>query len=219
MIDILGLDIINFLAAAILLISLLVMASVRMGQLVRSFALQSIILAAIAVVLANHTGSEHIYVVAVLTLVIKGIAIPRFMMYTIDRLKMRREIEPLIGIPASLLISAMLIIVAYYITEPLISSGEAVTRNCLAIAFSVVFIGMFMMISRRKAMTQMVGLLMMENGLVLAIISTTYGMPLIIELGVFFDVFLAVLIMGIFIFRINRTFETLDTTFMTRLRD
>jgi hydrogenase-4 component E len=219
MIEILDVDIINFLAAAILLISLLVMASVRMGQLVRSFALQSIILAAIAVVLANYTGSEHIYVVAVLTLIIKGIAIPRFMMYTIDRLKMRREIEPLIGIPASLLISAMLIIVAYYITEPLISSGEAVTRNCLAIALSVVFIGMFMMISRRKAMTQMVGLLMMENGLVLAIISTTYGMPLIIELGVFFDVFLAVLIMGIFIFRINRTFETLDTTFMTRLRD
>lgn len=219
MIEILDVDIINFLAAAILLISLLVMASVRMGQLVRSFALQSIILAAIAVVLANYTGSEHIYVVAVLTLVIKGIAIPRFMMYTIDRLKMRREIEPLIGIPASLLISAMLIIVAYYITEPLISSGEAVTRNCLAIALSVVFIGMFMMISRRKAMTQMVGLLMMENGLVLAIISTTYGMPLIIELGIFFDVFLAVLIMGIFIFRINRTFETLDTTFMTRLRD
>lgn len=219
MTDLLDVDIINFLAAAILLISLLVMASVRMGQLVRFFAMQSIMLAAISVVLANYTGSEHIYVVAALTLVIKGIAIPRFMTYTIDRLKMRREIEPLIGIPASLIISAVLIIVAYYITEPLMITGEAVTRNCLAIALAVVFIGMFMMISRRKAMTQMVGLLMMENGLFLGIISTTYGMPLIIEIGVFFDVFLAVLIMGIFIFRINRTFETLDTTFMSRLRD
>jgi hydrogenase-4 component E len=82
----------------------------------------------------------------------------------------------------------------------------------------VVFIGMFMMISRRKAITQMVGLLMMENGLFLGIISTTYGMPLIVEIGIFFDVFMAVLIMGIFAYRINRSFETLDTTFMRRLR-
>ncbi len=184
----------------------------------RSFALQSVMLATIAAVLAYHTGSEHIYVVAGLTLVVKGIVIPRFLTYSIDRLKVRREIEPLVGIPASLLVSGMLVIVAFYVTEPLISSAEAVTRNCLAISMSVVFIGMFMMISRRKAITQMVGLLMMENGLFLGIISTTYGMPLIVEIGVFFDVLMAVLIMGIFAYRINRTFETLDTTFLRRLR-
>ncbi len=218
MADLLSIDTINFLAAAILLVSLLVMASTRMGQLVRSFAFQSIMLAAISAVLAHYTGSEHIYIVAVLTLVVKGIIIPRFLMYSIDRLKVRREIEPLVGIPASLLISGGLVIVAYYVTEPLISSAEAVTRNCLAISLAVVFIGMFMMISRRKAMTQMVGLLMMENGLFLGIISTTYGMPLIVEIGIFFDVFMAVLIMGIFAYRINQTFETLDTTFLRRLR-
>lgn len=218
MTDLLSIDTINFLAAAILLVSLLVMASTRMGQLVRSFALQSIMLAAVAAVLAHQTGSDHIYLVAALTLVIKGVAIPRFLTYSVDRLKVRREIEPLVGIPASLLISGGLVIVAYYVTEPLISSAEAVTRNCLAISLSVVFIGMFMMISRRKAITQMVGLLMMENGLFLGIISTTYGMPLIVEIGIFFDVFMAVLIMGIFAYRINRSFETLDTTFMRRLR-
>jgi len=211
-------DIINFLAAAILLVSLLVMASTRMGQLVRSFAFQSLMLAAIAAVLAHYTGSEHIYVVAGLTLVVKGLVIPRFLIYSMDRLKVRREIEPLVGIPASLLISGGLVIVAYYITEPLISSAETVTRNCLAVSLAVVLIGLFMMISRRKAMTQMVGLLMMENGLFLGIISTTYGMPLIVEIGIFFDVLMAVLIMGIFAYRINQTFETLDTTFMRRLR-
>lgn len=194
------------------------MASTRMGQLVRSFAFQSLMLAAIAAVLAHYTGSEHIYVVAGLTLVVKGVVIPRFLMYSMDRLKVRREIEPLIGIPASLLISGGLVIVAYYITEPLISSAETVTRNCLAVSLAVVLIGLFMMISRRKAMTQMVGLLMMENGLFLGIISTTYGMPLIVEIGIFFDVLMAVLIMGIFAYRINQTFETLDTTFMRRLR-
>jgi len=81
------------------------MASTRMGQLVRSFAFQSLMLAAIAAVLAHYTGSEHIYVVAGLTLVVKGVVIPRFLIYSMDRLKVRREIEPLVGIPASLLIS------------------------------------------------------------------------------------------------------------------
>ncbi|MCG7844323.1 MAG: hydrogenase [Methanomassiliicoccales archaeon] len=218
MANLLSMDIINFLAAAILLVSLLVMASTRMGQLVRSFAIQSIMLAMLAAVLAYYTGSEHIYLVAGLTLVVKGMIIPRFLMYSVDRLKVKREVEPLVGIPGSLLISGALIIVSYYVTEPLISSAETVTRNCLAISLSVVLIGMFMMISRRKAMTQMVGLLMMENGLFLGIISTTYGMPLLVEIGIFFDVFMAVLIMGIFAFRVNRTFETLDTTFMRRLR-
>jgi hydrogenase-4 component E len=218
MADLLSIDIINFLAAAILLVSLLVMASTRMGQLVRSFAIQSVMLALVAAVLAHYTGSEHIYLVAGLTLVVKGIVIPRFLMYSVDRLKVKREIEPLVNIPGSLLISGALIIVSYYVTEPLISSAETVTRNCLAISMSVVLIGMFMMISRRKALTQMVGLLMMENGLFLGIISTTYGMPLIVEIGIFFDVFMAVLIMGIFAFRVNRSFETLDTTFMRRLR-
>jgi hydrogenase-4 component E len=218
MADLLSIDVINFLAAAILLVSLLVMASTRMGQLVRSFAVQSVMLALVAAVLAHYTGSEHIYLVAGLTLVVKGIVIPRFLMYSVDRLKVKREIEPLVNIPGSLLISGALIIVSYYVTEPLISSAETVTRNCLAISMSVVLIGMFMMISRRKALTQMVGLLMMENGLFLGIISTTYGMPLIVEIGIFFDVFMAVLIMGIFAFRVNRSFETLDTTFMRRLR-
>jgi len=218
MADLLSIDTINFLAAAILLMSLLVMASTRMGQLVRSFAIQSVMLAAVAAVLAYYTGSKQIYLVAGLTLIVKGLIIPRFLMYSIDRLKVRREVEPLVGIPASLLISGALIIVSYYVTEPLISSTETVTRNCLAISLSVVLIGMFMMISRRKAMTQMIGLLLMENGLFLGIISTTYEMPLIVEIGIFFDVFMAVLIMGIFAFRVNRTFETLDTTFMRRLR-
>jgi hydrogenase-4 component E len=218
MADLLSMDVINLLAAAILLVSLLVMASTRMGQLVRSFAIQSVMLAMVAAVLAYYTGSEHIYLVAALTLVVKGIVIPRFLMYSVDRLKVKREVEPLVGIPGSLLISGALIIVSYYVTEPLISSAEVVTRNCLAISMSVVLIGMFMMISRRKALTQIVGLLMMENGLFLGIISTTYGMPLVVEIGIFFDVFMAVLIMGIFAFRVNRTFETLDTTFMRRLR-
>ena len=127
--------------------------------------------------------------------------------------------ELLVNIPASLLISGGLAIVAYYITEPMIAHGTVITRNCLAISLAVVLIGFFVMISRRKAITQVMGLLMMENGLFLAAISLTYGMPMIVEIGVFFDILVGALIMGVFAFRINRTFETIDTGILKRLRD
>ena len=89
----------------------------------------------------------------------------------------------------------------------------------MAISVAVVLIGFFLMITRRKAMSEIIALLVMENGIFLGAISITYGMPLIVEIGIFFDVLVAVLIMGLFAFRINQTFETLDTTFMRRLKD
>jgi hydrogenase-4 component E len=117
------------------------------------------------------------------------------------------------------LIAGAMAILAYYVAEPLIQSGETITAGALALSLAVVLIGMFIMISRKKAITQVIGLLVMENGLFMAALSLSYGMPLIVELGVFFDIMVAVLIMGVFVFRINRTFETLDTSFLRRLRD
>jgi hydrogenase-4 component E len=139
--------------------------------------------------------------------------------YVMRRIKVEREVDPMVNIPTSLLISGGLAVLAYYVTEPLIAHGEAITRNALALSLAVVLIGFFIMISRRKAMTQVIGLLIMENGLFMAAISLTYGMPLIVELGIFFDVLVAVLIMGVFAFRINNTFDSLDTSFLRRLRD
>ena len=212
-------NVINGFAALVLLAMFVIVASSRMPTLVRVFALQSLALGLMAASVAYFTGFEHIYVVAGLTIVLKVMVIPRALTYVMERIKLEREVEPLVNIPSSLLISGALAILAYYITEPMISSGTAITRNVLALSLAVVLIGFFIMISRKKALTQVIGLLTMENGLFMAAISTTYGMPLIVELGIFFDVLIAVLIMGIFAFRINKTFETLDTTFLRRLRD
>lgn len=212
-------NVINGFAALALLAVFVIVASSRIPTLVRVFALQSLALGLMAASVAYFTGLEHIYVVAALTIVLKVLVIPRALIYVMERIKVEREVEPLVNIPSSLLISGALAILAYYITEPIISSGTVITRNVLALSLAVVLIGFFIMISRRKALTQVIGLLTMENGLFMAAISTTYGMPLIVELGIFFDVLIAVLIMGIFAFRINRTFETLDTTFLRRLRD
>lgn len=214
-------NLIDSLAAAILLTAFIAMASNRMLTLVRLYALQSIALGLLAAAVAYFTDAGHIYVVSVLTIGLKGAAIPWMLQYVMDRIKVDKEVEPMVSIPASLLICGVLTIVAFYITEPIISEGpvETITKNCLAISLAVVFIGLFTMISRKKAVTQIIGLLTMENGLFLAAYSLTSGMPLVVELGVFFDVLVAVLIMGLFAFRINRTFDTIDTTILRRLRD
>ena len=215
-------NVIDGLAAAILLASFIAVASNRTITLVRLFALQSIALGILALAVAFYTGADHIYAVAVLALAIKGVVIPWMLMWVMDKIKVDKAVEPLVSIPASLLVCGGLTIVAFYITQPIIfSSGaiDTITKNCLAISLAVVLIGFFTMIGRKKAMTQIMGLLTMENGLFLAAISVTYGMPMIVELGIFFDILVAVLIMGLLAFRINKTFETVDTSILRRLRD
>ena len=219
MADLVMTDIINGLAALILLMELLIVASGRLQTLVRAFAIQSICLGLLAAAVGYYTGSDHIYFVAGLTIVLKGLIIPRFLTYSMERIHVSKEVEPSVSTPASLLIAAALAFLAYYISEPIIGTGDLITKNCLPISLAVVLIGLFVMIARKKAMTEIVGLLSMENGLFLAAISMTYGMPMIVELGIFFDILVAVIIMGVFIFRINRTFESLDTSFLRRLHD
>ena len=208
----------NILAVGILLASLMAMTTPRMGQLIRIFTLQSLMLACMAALVGYHTGSEHLYIIASIIVLLKVFIIPRFLNYSIERIKVKRELEPLLGIPGSLLLSAAIVVLAYFVTEPVISLTEVITRNCLAISLAVTLIGLLLMITRRKAMTEVIGLLMMENGLFLAVISTSHGMPLIVEMGIFFDVLVAVIIMGMFAFRINETFETSDTSILKRLR-
>ena len=126
-----------------------------------------------------------------------------------DRIKVKKEVEPLVSIPGVAPdlrgsdLRRLLHHRAHHRPGP-----ASITKNCLAISLAVVLIGFFVIISRPKAMTEIVGLLMMENGLFLAAISLTYGMPMIVEIGIFFDVLVAAIIMGIFAFKINHTFET-----------
>jgi len=212
-------NLVNGLAALVLLAAFALVASQRMQTIVRVFALQSLALGLLAACVAYITGYSHIYIVAALTIVLKALLIPRILTYVMQRIQVTKEVEPSVNTPSSLLIAGALAVVAYYVTEPLIMVGTSITKNVLALSLAVLLIGLFVMITRRKAITQVIGLLVMENGLFMAAISITYGMPLIVELGIFFDVLVAVLIMGVFVFRIKGTFETLDTSFLRRLRD
>ena len=140
-----------------------------------------------------------------------------------QRVGIRKEIEPLINVPLSLLISGCLTLVGYVVAESFYhpeetSARSALGHNTLAVAIALFLIGFFMMLNRRKALTQVLGLLSMENGLFLAAISLTYGMPLVVEFGIFFDVLVAVMVFGILAYRISESFDSMDVSKLRRLR-
>jgi hydrogenase-4 component E len=165
---------------------------------------------------AYSTGKDEIYIIAILTLLFKSIVIPYFLIYIIREIKVKKEIELYVKISPSLIIGGVLVVISYYLIRSINVISE-LSSFALSASMSLVSIGLFIMISRKKAIMQMLGILIMENGLFLGAISLTNGMPLLVELGIFFDVLIAVLIMGILIFRINKTFESIDTDMLKNL--
>jgi hydrogenase-4 component E len=210
---------VDLCAALLLLTCFAIVAQRRLSACVDLFALQSVFLAVTAALVAFLTGIHHIYIAALLTVVIKAVIIPRILKKVIERLNVTRELVLNVNIPPSLLICGALVILAFYITQPIISLGFLLTKDSLAISLAIVLIGFFTMIARKKAVTQVVGFLVMENGLFLGATAAAYGMPLIVELGVFFDVLVAGLIIGIFTHRLQDTFDSVDTSKLTELKE
>jgi len=215
----LGSQLVNFCSALLLLTCFAIIAQRRLSACVDLFALQSVFLAITATLVAFLTGAYHIYIAAALTIVIKAMILPRILKAVIERLNVTRELVLNINIPSSLLICGALVILAFYITQPIISLGFLLTQDSLAIALAIVLIGFFTMIARKKAVTQVIGFLVIENGLFLGATAAAYGMPLIVELGVFFDVLVAGLIIGIYTHRLQDTFDSVDTTKLTALKE
>ncbi len=213
---ILGSKIVQLIIALILVSTFLILGSTRLYSCVRAFGIQSFLLACVAGIVAYSTGKNDIYIVALLTLVIKAAVIPYIFIYIIREIKVKREIELYVNVSPSLIIGGVLVVISYYLIRSINILSE-LSSFALSASMSPVSIGLFIMISRKKAIMQMLGILIMENGLFLGAISLTYGMPLLVELGIFFDVLIGVLIMGILIFRINKTFESIDTDMLKTL--
>lgn len=213
----------SLLAAAMLLVQFL-MASQRILMMnIRLFAVQSFLLAGVAAVIAYFHHAPHIYVAAGLTLALKVILVPWFLGRVIARIQIRQEIQPLVNTPSSLLICSGLTLMGYMVAKPFTSATEVAAtpgtgHNALAVAISMLLMGFYLMITRRKALTQILALLTMENGFVLAAISLTYGMPMVVELGVFFDVFVAVMVFGVLVYRIRETFDSMDVSKLSNLK-
>jgi hydrogenase-4 component E len=206
------------MAALMLVVQLLMIAQRMLLTNIRLFAIQSLLLAAIAAVLAYHYNASHVYVVAVLTIIGKVIFLPWLLDRLVRRIQIREEIEPLLNAPTSMLLCGGLTLLGYVVARPF-TSLERVGNNTLGTALTLLLTGFFLMINRRTALTQVLALLTVENGVMLAAVAlTTYGMPLVVELGIFFDVLVAVMVLGILVYRIRENFASMDTSKLNQLR-
>ena len=212
-------QIVNVLAALLLLIAFAMLSQRRVLTLIKLLAWQGTALALSTGIVAWSTGQTHLYWSALLTVLIKVILIPWVLHRLIDRLFVRWDIETLINIPTTMLIGIGLVIFAFALATPISQMASTLTRSTLGIALASVLLSFLMMIVRRKAVPQVIGFLAMENGLFFAATSATYGMPLVVELGVALDVLVGTFIFGIFFFHIREQFDSLDIRHMEKLKE
>lgn len=203
-------QIITMGAALMLLISFSLLAQKRMLSVLHWFSLQGVVLAAVTALVGYTSGNSELYVSAAITLALKGMLLPWVLWKIIRQMHVHREVELLVNIPVTMLIASAVVVFSYQVTLPIEHLSHLLTRNTIAVAMANVLLGMLMMITRKKAITQVIGFLAMENSLFFAGVGATYGMPMVAELGVAFDVLIASIVFGLFFYHIRDTFETLD---------
>jgi len=212
-------QLINFLAALLLLIAFAMLSQRRILSLIYLFAWQGFVLALSTTIVAYSTGQHHLYYSAFLTLILKAFLLPWILHRLIIRLNIKWDVETLINIPTTMLVGIVLVIFAFNLAAPISQLASTITRSTLGIAMASVLLSFLMMITRRKAVPQVVGFLAMENGLFFAATSATYGMPLVVELGIALDVLVGTFIFGIFFFQIRETFDSLDIKHLEKLKE
>ena len=205
-------------AAGMLVTAYLMVGQQSLFTTIRLYGGQSLLLAAVAVAMAIADARPHLLVMATLTVALKGVAIPLFLMRVVDRIGIHREIEGFLSVPASLLACLGLTVAGYRVSTGFPEGAAAVTHHVLAIGLSTLLIGLFLMVTRKKAITQVLALLTVENAIFLVALGITSGMPLVVELGIFFDVILAVLVLGVLVRRIVDRFESMDVSRLSRLK-
>jgi len=212
-------QLLNGFAAGLLLISFSMLSQRRTRRLIELFAWQGAILFASTSLVAYSAGLRHLWFSAALTLVLKVFLLPVILLQLVQRLEAQWDTEPLLNIPTTMLLGVGLVIFAFGLAQPISALATTITRDTLGIALAIILLAFLMMITRSKAVTQVVGFLAMENGLFFAATSATYGMPMVVELGIALDVLVGVFILGIFFFQIREQFESLDLQNLETLKE
>ncbi len=212
-------QLINLFAAVLLLLAFAMISQRRVLSLIHLFTLQGAALTAATAVVGYATHQPHLYVSAGLTLVLKVFLIPWLLHRVIDRLNVRWDVETLINIPTTMLIGILLVILAFHLALPVSQLSSSIARGTLGIALACMLLSLMMMITRSKAVPQVIGFLSMENGLFFAATAATYGMPMVVELGIALDVLVGILILGVFMFQIREQFDSLDIRHLEKLKE
>ena len=212
-------QLINLLASILLMLAFAMISQRRILSLIHLFTAQGAVLVAATLVVGYATQQPHLYLSAGMTLVLKVVLIPLLLHRLIARLDVRWDVETLINIPTTMIIGIALVIFAFDLALPISRLSASVARATLGIALACVLLAFLMMITRSKAVPQVIGFLSMENGLFFAATSATYGMPMVVELGIALDVLVGILILGVFMFQIREQFDSLDISHLEKLKE
>ena len=212
-------QLINLCAAIMLLLGFAMLAQRRILTLINLFMMQGMVLAASTLIVALTTGQSHLFWSVALTVLLKVIGLPYILHRLIRQLSVKWDVETLLNIPTTMLAGIALVIVAFNVAQPISQLAGTITRSTLGIALACVLLSFLMMITRSKAVPQVIAFLAMENGLFFAATSATYGMPMVVELGIALDVLVGMVILGVFFFQIREQFDSLDIRHMERERE
>ncbi|MCM2296236.1 formate hydrogenlyase [Rhodoferax sp.] len=212
-------QLINLFATLILLLSFAMISQRRIVSLINLFMMQGVALVLTSFLLGYATDQPDLYVSGALTLVLKVILIPWMLHRMIRKLNVRWDIETLMNVPTTMLVGIALVIFSFSLALPVSRLSSSLAGGSLGIALSCVMLSFLMLITRSKAVPQVIGFLSMENGLIFAATAVTNGMPMIVEFGIALDVLVGVLILGVFMFQIREKFDTLDIHHLETLKE
>jgi len=205
----LALDVAHLFAGGLVLVSMMLLYQDRMTGLINTFALHALVVSLSVAWQAYIQQAPHLYITAGIALVIKAVVIPVALRRIVVRLGIHRTIEPVVGIGLTMLAAIGLIALSIMVMLPVTAQAGTLAREDLSFSLSVILLGLLMMVSRRNAVSQVIGFLSIENGLILAA-TGAQGMPLVVEISVAFSILVALIVIGIFLFRIRERFETVD---------
>jgi hydrogenase-4 component E len=212
-----GFDLAHLLAGGLVLVSFMLLYQSRLYALLNVFALHAIILALSVAWQAYVQSAPHLFVTAAIALVFKALVIPIALHRMVRRLGIHRQIETVVGIGPTMLAGIGLVALSMVVMLRVTPGADALAREDLAFALSVLLLGLLLMVTRRNAVSQVVGFMSMENGLVLAATGAR-GMPLVVEISVAFSILIAFIVIGIFLFRIRERFDSVDVSALDQFR-
>jgi hydrogenase-4 component E len=212
-------QLVNLFASVLLLLAFAMLSQRRIVTLINLFALQGLTLVGSTITMAYATGQAHLYYSAAINGALKVVVLPYILHRLIRRLSVKWDVETLINIPTMMLVGIVLVVFAFNLALPISQFSQSIARGTLGIALACVLMSFLMMITRSKAVPQVIGFLSMENGLFFAATSATYGMPMVVELGIALDVLVGMVILGIFLFQIREQFDSLDIRHLEKLKE
>jgi len=203
----------------VVLTNLRLLGSSRLGASIRTVAVQGFLIGLLPLLAPNRDALWKILILSIGSMALKGVVFPRLLLRALREADVRREVEPFVGSVMSLLVGIVALGASFWIGQRLALPSPTTSALLVPVALSSILIGLFLIVSRKKAVSQVLGFLVLENGIFTFGVGLVQELSLLVELGVLLDVFVAVFVMGIIIFHISRAFDHLDTDRLSTLKD